>query len=161
MNKVLMSIVFLSFGVMVSEVWAIGLTTRVSLSSNGEQPNAGSYSPSMTADARWVVFESDATNLASDDDNDSHDVFMRDTATGETKLISRNRAGDLASGGSSVEPVISPDGLFVAFSSRATNLVSNDTNNQSDIFLVQTQTQKVLRVNVSSSGDQAIGGGKC
>lgn len=133
-------------------------TTPVSLALDGSYGNDLSYWPAISADGRYVVFQSYASNLVPNDTNGAPDIFVRDLVTGETTRVS------VASDGSqSNEPTnaswpwssISGDGRYVAFSSEATNLVDNDTNGQPDIFVHDRQTGKTIRVSVASDGTQA------
>jgi Tol biopolymer transport system component len=110
-----------------------GKTRRVSVSSTGHQGNAGSgsYIPSISADGRFVAFDSDASNLVGGDTNREPDVFVRDRKTGKTRRVSVSSAGHQATGGiggNPIHPSISADGRFVAFDSFASNLVDGDTN---------------------------------
>ncbi len=131
----------------------LGTTERVSVSSSGEQGNAMSNVPSISADGRFVAFESEASNLVSGDTNGVKDIFIHDRQTG------RNERSSISSGGEqgnqrSDYPAISADGRFVAFYSDATNLVSEDTNGQTDIFAHDRQSGVTELVSVSSSGEQ-------
>ena len=109
-------------------------TERVSVRSNEAQGNGRSSPPgAISADGRFVPFSSEATNLVPNDTNGWPDVFVRDRTLGTTKRVSVGAAGQ-ADGGSDA-PAISADGRFVAFGSRATDLVPNDTNGTSDIFV--------------------------
>jgi Tol biopolymer transport system component len=103
-----------------------GTTTLVSrASSGGAGADGDSMNPAVSADGRFVAFESLADNLAADDDKDALDVFVRDLATGATTLASR-ATGGAAGDGSSFDPSISGDGRLVAFASAAGNLSSDD-----------------------------------
>ncbi len=108
---------------------------RVSLSSEGIQANASSYAPDISDDGRFVVFQSKASNLVNDDKNGYFDIFLHDRQTGTTVRLSVPSSGE--ANGHSYNPVISGDGRFIAFESLANNLVQNDTNNESDIFVVK------------------------
>jgi Tol biopolymer transport system component len=130
-----------------------GTTSRVSRDSAGVEGNGGSYFPSFSADGRYVVFYSDATNLVAGDTNSISDVFVRDRNTGTTSLVSRNSAG-VVGNGASFNPSISSDGRYVAFVSYASNLVSDDTNGKSDIFVRDRNTGTTSRVSRSSAGVQ-------
>ena len=113
-----------------------GTTTLVSINHAGNgTANGTSQKPTISADGRYVAFESDANNLVASDTNNSTDVFVRDLQTGTTKLLSLNNAGNGSANGSSVNPVISPNGQYVAFSSFASNIVTFDNNNTVDIFI--------------------------
>jgi Tol biopolymer transport system component len=87
----------------------------------GVVANAQSTGSSMSADGRYVAFESDATNLTSEG---TRGVFRRDMQTGTTVLVSRASGADGApASGISTSPSISADGRYVAFQSTARNLV--------------------------------------
>ena len=106
-----------------------GQTTRVSVDSSGMQGNGWSYDPSISADGRYVAFNSEATNLVAGDTNDRRDVFVYDRVTGQTTRVSVSSGGTQGNGDyGSYLPSISADGRYVAFDSDANNLVSGDTN---------------------------------
>ena len=130
-----------------------GETTHLSVASDGTQGNMGSWSPSISADGRYVAFTSEASNLVAGDTNGLEDIFMHDRQTGETTRVS------LASDGSqandlSRNPSISADGRFVAFSSDASNMVVGDTNGVIDVFVHDRLTGETTRLSVSSDGMQ-------
>jgi Tol biopolymer transport system component len=112
-------------------------TARVSVDSAGNQANSASASPSISADGRFVAFESSASNLVPGDTNNTTDIFVRDTLTNTTARVSVGLAGNQGNS-ESLAPSISADGQRVAFSSDATNLVPGDTNNISDVFVSDT-----------------------
>jgi Tol biopolymer transport system component len=134
-----------------------GATTRVSVNTAGAEADGGSYTPAMSADGRLVAFLSDATNIVPGDTNQARDVFVHDVATGTTSRVSVNTAGDQAQGGPSASPEISADGRYVAFSSFAFSLVSNDTNFTSDIFVHDNTTGTTTRVSVDEHGFELDG----
>ena len=109
-----------------------GLTTRVSKRTNGLQSDAYSDLPSISADGRYVAFESSATNLIAGDTNGFVDVFLRDRVAGTTRRISLG-AGGVQADGNVTQPVISANGKFVAFVSEAANLVATDTDTDGDV----------------------------
>src|SRR5260221_5887248 len=111
-----------------------GVTERVSVHSTGPQSSNWCRNPSISADGRYVTFDSYAANLVSGDVNGTQDVFLHDRATGWTSLVSLSSGGTQANS-ISREGRITPDGRFVAFESWASNLVNNDTNSAGDIFL--------------------------
>lgn len=131
----------------------LGVTTRVSVDSAGRQGNNRSDSPVLTPDGRYVFFHSLAA-LVSDDTNGENDVYRHDRQTGTTIRVSTTPGGAQANGGS-YWPSPSADGNRVAFMSSATNLVSGDTNNWTDVFAKDIATGEVWRVNISSTGQQA------
>jgi Tol biopolymer transport system component len=130
--------------------------TRVSVDSGGAQGNGWSESASISADGRYVAFESDASNLVSGNTNGSRDIFLRDTQTGTTTRLSVDSNGTQGNG-RSVYPSISADGRYVVFGSWASNLVSGDTNVREDIFVRDTKTDTTTRLSVDSSGTQGNG----
>ncbi len=132
---------------------AEGNTTRVSVSSLGKQANDFSQFPSISADGRFVAFYSYATNLVPNGSGGLLHVYVHDRQRGTTQLVSVGSSGTRASG-DSWQPSISSDGRFVAFKSGASNLVANDTNDWSDVFVRDRQTGTTQRVSVDSSGKQ-------
>ncbi len=139
-----------------------GATTRVSVDSNGVQANGNAidvyYAVSISADGRYVAFQSEASNLVSADTNGADDIFVHDRQTGVTTRISIDSSGGQANAGSSA-PVISDDGSYIVFSSAATNLVVGDANGKTDVFVHDRQTGTTTLASVNSSGVQADGGG--
>ncbi len=131
-------------------------TERVSVASDGTQGNLDSKIPSISADGRFIVFLSTASNLVSGDTNGTWDVFMHDRQTGTTEQVSISSSGAQANRNSD-RPFISADGRFVSFGSDASNLIPGDTNNTSDLFVHDRQTGTTERVSISSSGAQANG----
>jgi hypothetical protein len=126
--------------------------TRVSVSSSGVEGNNWSYHPAISANGRYVVFDSGASNLVSGDTM-AGDVFVRDTQTNTTMRVSVSSSGAQGNG-SSQSPSVSEDGRYVAFESIANNLVEGDTNGSADIFVRDTQANTTTRISVSSSGAQ-------
>jgi hypothetical protein len=133
-----------------------GVTTCVSVSSGGAHGNAYSDGPSVSADGRFVAFYSGASNLVPGDTNENGDVFVRDLLSGTTELVSISSSG--AQGDNwSWNPSISGDGRFVAFQTRATNLVPGDTNASEDIMVHDRISGTTTRVSVNSAGVQGNG----
>jgi Tol biopolymer transport system component len=111
------------------------IAERSSVSTSEEEGNSDSSRPSLTSNNRFVAFSSIATNLVSEDTNGFEDVFVRDRDEGKTRRV--NLAFDGSEGDNrSLSAVISGDGQYVAFTSLAENLVANDTNGFSDIFVI-------------------------
>ena len=130
-----------------------GTTTRVSVDSAGTEANGDSYFPALSADGRYVVFTSDASNLVAGDDNGTRDIFLHDTQTGTTTRVSVDSAGTEANG-DNYRAALSADGRYVAFESGASNLVAGDNNGAWDVFLHDTQTGTTTRVSVDSAGNE-------
>ena len=127
----------------------------VLVSANGAGTGSGngfSFAPAMSADGRFVAFESLATDLVPDDANGDFDVFVRDLKTGTTTLVSVNRAGCGSGNGFSSAPAISADGRLVAFESVAGDLVDNDTNGDIDVFVRDLKTDTTTLVSVNYAG---------
>ena len=130
-----------------------GETSRVSIASNGMQGNGNSYSPSISSNGRYVTFESYASNLVTGDTNGVRDIFLHDRESGETNRISITTDG-MQGNSSSYNSAISADGLYVAFESDASNLVTGDTNGVSDIFVHNRESGETSRISVDSNGIQ-------
>ena len=119
--------------------------------------SAGTANRSVSDDGRYVVFISNSNNLVPDDTNNTDDVFRFDRVTGEIRLVSVNRTGTASTtgGGSgfgrNTNPVISADGQIVAFTSQATDLVTNDTNGRTDVFVRNFNTNTTTLVSVNSA----------
>jgi|GEM_PF-1792314 len=133
-----------------------GETTRVSIASDGSQGNgmSGIHSVAISADGRYVTFESWATNLVTGNTNGG--IFVHDRQTGETTIVSVASDGTQGNSGSFF-PDISADGRYVAFGSYSSNLVSGDTNGQPDAFVHDRQTGETTIVSVASDGTQGNG----
>ncbi len=131
-----------------------GTTTRVSVSSAGDQGNSGSFSPSISGDGRFVAFDSLASNLVSGDTNARWDCFIHDRQAGTTWRVSVDSGGGQGDGASN-EPSISGDGWYVAFTSVASNLVGADANGKGDVFVHDRQTGTTTRVSVDRNGVEA------
>jgi len=129
-------------------------TTRASVDSAGAEANDFSDFPAISADGRYVAFRSYASNLVPGDGNSQHDIFVHDRATGRTERVSVDSAG-LEANGRSSHPAISGDGRYVAFQSRASNLVPGDANGAEDVFLHDRLTGTTERVSVSAAGAEA------
>ena len=136
----------------VHDRWT-GTTRRVSVGLHGTQANEYAYLPMISANGRFVAFESFATNLVPRDTNQESDVFLRDRSTGTTQLVSVSFDGRQANAESRVGS-ISPNGRYVVFTSTASNLVAGDTNGTADVFLRDRWTETTRRVSVSFIGTQ-------
>ena len=143
-----------------------GKTIRMSVDTGGGDPNGPSMFPSISANGRFVAFQSDASNLISSDTNGATDIFVRDRDTDQdgifdesgavsTQRVSRNSTNGQTVG-ASLRPRISADGRFVVFQSDDPNIVANDTNGATDIFIrdrsVATNTNRRVSVPDPSTG---------
>jgi Tol biopolymer transport system component len=119
-----------------------------------EPSNGSSGVAAISADGRYVAFESSASNLVDGDGNSADDIFVRDRVAGTTRRVSVGPQ-NLEANASSAGPAISADGRFIAFTSLASNLVSGDTNDERDVFVHDRQTGTTERVNVGIGSTQA------
>ena len=111
----------------------------------------------LSADGRFVVFESSANNLAPQDTNGVSDVFVRDLQLGTNRLVSINRFGTGSAHGISRNVSISANGRYAVFMSRADDLTPNDTNGLEDVFVRDLQAGTTRLVSVSTNGVSANG----
>jgi Tol biopolymer transport system component len=126
---------------------------RISIGLDGEANGASNFT-GISADGRYIVFQSAASNLVDNDTSSRSDIFLFDRDTEEITRV------NVASDGSeanrfSIDPAISGDGRIIAFISDATNLVPGDTNNVRDVFVHDRESGLTTRVNVSTTGRQA------
>jgi len=124
-----------------------GQTTRVSVDAAGVPANAGATNGVLSADGRYVVFQSSATNLVTGASGTQ--VYRHDRTSGATVLVSVTSTGN-AGNNVSRDPTVSANGRYVAFASFATDLVDGDTNLMSDVFVRDMQTGTTTLV--SSAG---------
>lgn len=100
-----------------------GITKLVSKNPAGQEGNGNSGAPSISADGRYVVFESAATNLSYNDKNTYlRDIFLWEQQSGRLSLISKAADGSTANG-ESYEPVISGDASTIAYTSHASDII--------------------------------------
>jgi hypothetical protein len=131
----------------------LGQTTLISVSHAGTGGgNGDSSGPFLTPDARFVAFTSAASDLIADDGNPHADVFVRDRLNANTMRASNGIAAGVPPNGASTCHGISADGRFVLFSSLAGNLVANDVNNASDVFVHDRVTGSTMTVSMNSAG---------
>jgi Tol biopolymer transport system component len=133
----------------------LGVTSLVSAKTNGAQATDDSGAPSLSANGRYIAFESDSPGLVAGDMNDWTDVFVRDRLTNTTKRISLMSDGTEAFvGGES--PSISSNGKMVAFTSYDT-LTPNDTNPNADVYVRNVASNTTSLVSVKTGGAVANG----
>jgi Tol biopolymer transport system component len=130
-----------------------GTTKRISVATDGTEGNGFSFSPSLSGNGRYVAFHSESTNLVPGDTNGSTDVFLHDLQNAATLRVSLGAPFSQAKG-SSYSAALSYDARFVAFESRADNLVPGDTNRVSDIFVRDRRSHTVRRVSLAQGGAQ-------
>ena len=132
-----------------------GVTRIASTNNDGQVVTSGNNEATMSYDGRYVAFTA-FSPLVPEDTNETFDVYRRDMQTGNIMLISKTMNGGIANRASN-QAVISGDGQFVAYISRATNIVPGDTNENNDVFVYNVQTGTTQRINVTSRGNQAVG----
>src|SRR5207249_3327309 len=133
-----------------------GTTELVSVSSTGVQANSDSFTDALSADGRFVAFESCADDLVVDPPTQACDVFVHDRTmhtTSRVSVDSHGVQGDFVS----LDSAVSADGRMVAFRSFAANLVPGDTNGQPDVFVRDRVSGTTIRVSVDSAGGEANG----
>ncbi|MEM9531103.1 MAG: hypothetical protein AAGA23_09290 [Pseudomonadota bacterium] len=136
-------------------VWSrAGSIERVSVAQDGSEADGISDQPAISRDGRFVAFESNATNLVADDTNGRRDIFLVDRELGTIERIDVTADGT-ESDANSEHPSISADGRFVAFESRATNLVPDVLNGSNNIFVKDRATGAVSLISQSTDGVSA------
>jgi Tol biopolymer transport system component len=134
-----------------------GRTARVSVTSTGKQGvgkrySNGSNAPTISSDGRYVAFHSDMTNLVRGDTNGVFDIFVHDGATGKTQRVSVSSPGRQSNAESGAGASFSANGRYVAFSSLATNLVANDRNDITDVFVRDLRKHRTQLVSLGMHG---------
>jgi YVTN family beta-propeller protein len=148
-----------------------GCTPTTSLASvgiGGAIAAGGSADPAISRSGRFVAFASNAANLAAGDNNNTWDIFVRDTCAGapaacvpSTARVSVDSLGVEGNDGSAL-PAFSGDERYVAFVSMASNLVTGDSNATQDVFLrdtcfgaANTCVPSTVRVSLSQTGGES------
>ena len=144
-----------------------GVTQRVNVSTVGDQADAATFRGMVSGNGRFVGFRSRANNLVPDDTNDALDVFVHDRLLGLTTRVSVASSGAEADAAGLARsfrgsmfmsrPFLSANGRYAAFTSRAANLVRDDTNGKSDVFVHDLWTGRTIRVSLTANGIEANG----
>jgi Tol biopolymer transport system component len=142
-----------------------GTTVRVSVGTGGVQGNLGSFTPSLSADGRYVAFISRASNLVVGDMNGTGDIYRHDRdpdangifdeGNGVTIRVSVPSPTEV--GLPSNKPSISADGRSVAYASQSATLVPGDTNGVFDVFVADLVAGTTVRASVDGAGGQGNG----
>ena len=143
-----------AFDVFVHEL-ATGITIRASTSSRGAEGDDDSRFPRLSADGGMLVFASDADNLVSSDNNRARDVFLKDFGNGTTMRVSE--VGGIEGDADSDRPDIDADGSMVVFESMANNLLPEDVNAGTDVFLRHTQFDSMELISVTTDEESVHG----
>ncbi|MCL4261755.1 MAG: PD40 domain-containing protein [Anaerolineae bacterium] len=128
-----------------------GTTSRVSITDGGGEANGTSWLPDISGGGEHIVFVSYATNLVGNDANGYADVFLRNTGTGRTHIISIATDGTQGNNGSE-DPSVSADGRYVAFDSFATSLSPGTSPDLRKLFVRDRTTNTLLLASVSTQG---------
>lgn len=134
-----------------------GRTILVNRTPRGTPSRGHAYWPSISADGRYVAFESEAADLVPGDTNGTWDVFLRDVVAGTTTRVSVSAAGAQGDAGSG-DATVSADGRRVAFRSLASTLVPGDTNGSHDLFVRDLAAGTTVRADVADDGAQLADG---
>jgi Ca2+-binding RTX toxin-like protein len=137
---------------------ATGAVLIVSAAPDGLSANSVSFGPAISADGRYVVFLSAASNIVTDDTNYSVDVFRKDMVTSRTLRVNLAADGTEASLGAMNAPALSADGRYVAFDSAAANLTGSDSNNRDDVFVKDMLSGAISRASEGPNGESLTGG---
>ena len=139
-----------------STIFVAGTTSTAlkaaSTTTDGVYANGPTDNPDISADGRYVVFESRATNLATLGNAAYDDIFVKDLETGELLRVSTSLTGGDANADCR-DPKISADGRYVVFSSYATNLSVKDGSYHADVYLWDRTTQALTNVTGGRGGD--------
>lgn len=133
-----------------------GTIERVNLAFDDTQANEYSFNATISDDGRYVAYASLADELVLDDNNEASDIFIYDRVLGTTERVNVNLDGEEANG-DSYNASISSNGSYVVYTSEASNLVPDDTNGVSDVFIYNLATDVTQRVSLSNEGTQADG----
>lgn len=129
-------------------------TDLLSLRLDGSASSGYSTRCSVDDAGRFVVFDSSDSELIANDTNGTTDIFLRDLATGETRGISSHAQSGEPSNGPCSSPVISGNGRYVVFESKARNLVPGDTNGRRDVYRADLLSGAIQRVSIDEIGVQ-------
>jgi len=136
-----------------------GVTTLVSINQSGTgSGNGASSDPLLSADGRYALFQSEASDLVAGDTNGAADVFLRDLVAGTTRLVSVNRFDTGSANASSTHRGLSRDGRFALFESPASDLVPNDNNGYSDVFVRDLLTDTTMLISFNCDGNGTAAG---
>jgi len=136
---------------------ATSTTRLISIALDGQSGNDATRSPSISAGGDLIVFHSVATNLVPQDTNAVGDIFLADVAQGTIERISVDATGAQANG-SSYWPQITPDGRWIVYYSNASNLVADDTDHTSDVFVFDRHSRSTTLISRTGDGRPLPGG---
>ena len=139
--------------------------TRISVSTAGVEANGPSSVPAISADGRFVAFASAATNLVAGDTNGFWDIFLRDRDSDADGVLDEAGAvattrlsvgpGGVQGNGTSINPVITADGRFVAYISTANNLAPGTGGGTYQVYRLDRTNGATMLVSSTNTGDVA------
>ncbi len=129
-----------------------GAVARASVRPSGGVPKLDSWFPTISADGRYVSFQSADPTLTPDDTDEISDIFRKDMQTGAVYLCSTSSGGTVKASAGCAGASISADGRYVAFQSWAGNIFPGDTNNECDVFRKDTQTGELKACSAAADG---------
>ncbi|EIM26073.1 PD40 domain-containing protein [Microvirga lotononidis] len=132
-----------------------GAIHRVSTNSAGAQADSRGENATISADGRYVAFESNSTDLVAGGTDGGRYLFLKDLQTGATTRIDSRLDG--SDGGQSINASFSANGRYIVFESTGANLVSGDNNGTRDIFRKDLLTGAIIRVSTKADGTDAHG----
>ena len=135
---------------------ALNTTERINLAPDGTEANSSTNLGSISDDGRYISFTSNADNLVPEDTNGKSDIFVYDRALKTTERVSVGEDNTQANG-NNTSSSISGNGQYVVYQSDASNLVSEDTNGKSDIFVYDRALKTTERVSVTNDDSQSNG----
>ena len=137
-----------------------GVTKLISAAPNGEEGNADSYAPSISGDGKTVAFESSSSNLVQNDQNGARDVFVWRANTNKIETVSVTANGGEANA-ESMEPSVSGDGNYIAFTSMASNISTTEKgSSNNNVFLRDLQKNSTIMISIDPSARKGGGGSK-
>ncbi|MCB0309807.1 MAG: hypothetical protein KDD42_01150 [Bdellovibrionales bacterium] len=139
-----------------------GETSLVSKASNGEPGNQVSSNPSISFSGNFIAYLTQATNIIPDGrapSGSAKQIVLYNLKENTSKRVNVTADGELGNGTTSdnVSALISPNGRFVIFSDNSSNLVPNDNNGATDLFLKDMANGSIIRTSLTSSGGEPSG----
>ena len=133
-----------------------GVFTLISASATGEVADQICNNPTISDDGRFIAFSTSADNLPVTGSPSTTNIFLHDTVLDTMTLVSKSSDGTPADDDSR-SPRISGNGLTIVYTSDATNLVDDDTNEERDVFVYRLGFESVERVSIASDGTEGTG----
>lgn len=137
-----------------------GITKLISAAPNGEEGNGDSYFPAISGDGKSVAFESYSSNLVPNDKNGFRDIFVWHAATNKIETVSVGEGG-MEANAESIEPSVSGDGNFIAFTSMASNISLTEKGiSNNNVFLRDMKNKTTVMISIDPFAKKGGGGSK-